>query len=1173
MWRFFSRGRSFRNFAYSVVFGSLILLTASRQGFGQMDQGAINGQVKDPTGAVIPGAAVTLHDVDTGLTLKTKTDDNGVYAFSPIKIGNYAVSATAAGFQTTNQLHVRVDVQSRVQVNLTLQVGQSTQTVEVTSAPPLLQTQQASTGQVVSTEAINDTPLNGRNWVYIAQLSAGVAASNGSRGGGSGDFDANGQTPEQNNFILDGLDNNTSVVDYLNGASYTVRPPPDALAEFRLETSDYSAEFGHSAGAVLNASIKSGTNQIHGDAWEYFRNDYLDAHSWGTTTTQKYRENQFGATLGGPILKNKLFFFGDFEANRILFGSPGTYSVPTALMRQGNFSELLNPALTGTPATKLYEPGSGGSVPLTCGGQMNVLCPSQINPVALRLLDLYPTPNTNGGATYSNYLINRNVVNNTFQFDTRVDYNISDSDQAFARYSNSNNPASYPAPLGPILDGGGYSSDGASRFLNQSGVFSETHEFTPTLSNEVRAGYTHGHYSFLQENANTNISPSLGLGGVPYQALEGGIPTMAISGLSGIGAPGYYPANEYQNTLQILDNVTKIKGNHSLKFGVDFQRIDFYTLAPTYARGYYNFNGQYTGIPGVSYTGSGIADFLTDQMQSASITNVEGYDDQRWLRAAYAQDDWKVNSRLTVNLGVRYEYLSPMDEWYGHQARFTPLTPPQPGYGQGVYVLPESQKNAYLPPAFLNALAKDNIALQYSNNPGLVTTQDLNFAPRIGIAFQADSKTVIRAGSGIFYGGLSGVGGSPNIGSNPPFNFQSNFPAASCKAGPGNCPTNGYTLENGFAALLATPNGLLNNLATPSLVGSVSKEQTPYVESYNFTIERSIGTNMAATVGYVGSVSRHLADFPYPMGPAGIATSGTNTQTLEPFPNFGSGQFTEYNGVSTYNSLQTKLEKRFSDGLYFLTTYTWAHSLDDVRSPLDSGGGNRNTNIFGIMGDYSNSAFDVRQRFTLNGNYELPVGRGKKFLNHGGVGEYVLGGWTLSLTYQAQTGIPFSVTPNNATAAGGTNIYAEPVGNPFAAGGTPPVSNSSITCAAQTRTTLHWYNPCAFGNPLGGNTIPAGVIITNPILAGPYFGGVRNDIYGPGFMQMNMSLFKNFPTFGEHQSLQLRADVFNVTNTPILANPSTANDASAGGLITATRSLQTNNPAGRFFQLAAKYIF
>ena len=656
-----------------------MLLVTSRLGFGQMDQGAINGQVEDSSGAVMPDTEVMLQNVDTGLTLKTRTGNNGAYTFSPIKIGNYTVSATAKGFQTTNQLHVRVDVQSRVQVNLTLQVGQSTQTVDVTAAPPLLQTEQASTGQVVSTEAINNTPLNGRNWVYIAQLSAGVTGAAGSRAQGTGDFDANGQTPEQNNFILDGLDNNTSVVDYLNGASYTVRPPPDALAEFRLETSNYSAEFGHSAGAVLNASIKSGTNQVHGNAWEYFRNDYLDAHSWGTTAKQKYRENQFGATLGFPVLKNKLFFFGDLEANRIIFGSPGTYAVPTALERQGNFSELLNSSLTGTPPTRLFEPGSGGSVPLTCNGQANVLCPSQINPVAQRLLNLYPMPNTNGGATYSNYLINRNILDNTFQFDTRADYDISANDQAFARYSNSNEPASYPSPLGPILDGGAYSSDGNSRFVNQSGLFSETHVFTPTISNEFRIGYTHGHYSFTQDNANTNVSPSLGLGGIPYLPLQGGIPIMSISGLSGIGAPGYYPANEYQNTLQILDNVTKIVGNHSLKFGVNFQRIDFYTLAPTYARGYYSFNGQFTGSPGVSYTGSGAADFLTDQMNSSSITNVAGANDRRWIRAGYAQDDWKVNSRLTFNLGIRYEYQSPINEWYGHQARFTPLTPPQPG--------------------------------------------------------------------------------------------------------------------------------------------------------------------------------------------------------------------------------------------------------------------------------------------------------------------------------------------------------------------------------------------------------------------------------------------------------------------------------------------------------------
>src|SRR6202041_20848 len=331
----------------------------------------------DNTGAVVPGAQVTLTATDTGLTLQQKSNGSGNYTFSPIKIGNYSVTASASGFQTTSRSSVHVDVQQRLQVNLALSPGQISQTVTVTGAVALLQTQSSAVGQVVDTKTINDTPLNGRNWVYIAQLTAGVAPPFGNtRGSGTGDFVANGQRAEQNNFILDGVDNNTNLVDFLNGSSYIMRPPPDALSEFSLQTSNFSAEFGHSAGAVLQASIKSGTNQIHGDVWEYVRNTSLDATPWNALTTPPYHQNQFGATFGFPIWKNKLFYFGDMEVNRIAISNPNVTTVPTPLMRQGNFLELLNPALTGSPAVTLYQPNSANAAqPLTCNGQANVFCP------------------------------------------------------------------------------------------------------------------------------------------------------------------------------------------------------------------------------------------------------------------------------------------------------------------------------------------------------------------------------------------------------------------------------------------------------------------------------------------------------------------------------------------------------------------------------------------------------------------------------------------------------------------------------------------------------------------------------------------------------------------------------------------------------------------------------
>lgn len=517
------RGRSILLFRALLSVG--ILLFFSAFAFGQADQGTITGVVTDTTGAVIPNAQLTLTNTGTNLALQGKTNGDGIFVFSPVKIGGYTLRATAPGFATVVQEHLHLNLAQRLNVTIKLKPGSVTQTVKVSTAPPELQTQDASLGQTVSTKTINNTPLNGRNWVFIAQLTAGTAPGNGSRGTGTGDFSANGQREEENDFILDGVDNNTDTEDFLNGASFVVLPPPDALAEFRVQTSDYSAQYGHSAGAVINASIKSGTNHVHGDVWEYFRNNVLDARDYFARTVPEYRENQFGATLGFPIIHNKLFFFGDTQENRIVQGNPTTFTVPTALERQGNFSELLNPALNGTGIPiQLYQPGSaggaGGTDTLSCNGQNNVFCQGQIDPVAENILKMYPLPNANNGAVYNNYVENINATNNTFQYDTRVDWDLSPKDQAFARFSYSNMHQFMPSPLGPILDGD--YGDGYDANIGENFAGSETHVFSPTLVNEFRIGYNYGNFTEKQFNSNQNISQTLGLGGVPFSANLGG---------------------------------------------------------------------------------------------------------------------------------------------------------------------------------------------------------------------------------------------------------------------------------------------------------------------------------------------------------------------------------------------------------------------------------------------------------------------------------------------------------------------------------------------------------------------------------------------------------------------------------------------------------------------------
>ncbi len=1147
----------------------------------QVDQGAITGFVQDSTGAVIANAQVSVRNVDTGLVLQTRTNASGIYVLAPLKIGNYTVTVTAPGFETVTRDNIHLDAQQRLSVNVQLPTGAVSQTVVVNSAPTLLQTESGEVDQEISTNVINDTPLNGRNWVYIAQLTAGVTSPlGGTRGSGTGDFLANGQNAEQNNFILDGVDNNTNLVDFLNGASYVVRPPPDALSEFTLDTSNYSAEFGHSAGAVLNASIKSGTNQIHGDLWEYFRNTDLDAQNWNALTIPPYHENQFGATLGFPILRNKIFYFGDAEANRISIGQVNTLSVPTQLMRQGNFSELLNTSLTGqAKPIQLYEPNSGGATTLSCNNQNNVFCSNQIDTVAQNILNLYPLPNANGGKTFNNLVENVAQENDIWQWDQRVDWNATSKDQAFAKFSYLHNLVSNQFPLGNTLDGAGYGG-GRNRNVADNFMLSETHIFTPTWTNELRFGFNWDSVSYQQANPNTDISAQLGLGGVPFSRGLGGLPLASVSGLSNWGTQGN--SVESQNVYQILDNVTKVVGNHSLKFGASFQALRFFYIYYQDPRGQYTFNGLYTSNHGASFTGSGVADFLADQMEQAYITLAPVVNDEEWYDSAYAEDNWKVTQRLTLNLGLRYDHYEPYREMSGKQANFVVNGPLGIGTGHGTYQLEAQSQNIPLGSAFTSILAQNNVAAQYVNSNRLATSQALNFGPRVGFSYRIDPRTALFGGFGMFYGALQNEGNG-NLGSNFPFSATATIPAPSCSLN--NCPSTGVTLENGLSAQLA--NGFQSFVSQPGFHSIDTMVKSPYTESYSISLQHELSPSLAATLGYVGNVSRHLPLYGSPNDALGLLAPGQSTTNYKAFPGLGGIGQISYTGVGTYNAMQAKLEKRYSHGLTFLGTYTWAHSLTDASDAggLETAVSDRQRLLIPIIDEYTNAPFDVRQRFTLNSNYELPFGRGRAFLNETRLEDLLVGGWSSSLTFAAQTGIPFTVGPNISVAAGNDGSRAIIEHDPYAPGGSPDPTNPTITCASSTRNRTNWYNPCAFANPLPGSLIaPPGVTpgagntyefaspVTDTPTAIALLGGLSNQVYGPGYYGVNMSLFRSFKTWRE-QTLQFRADSFNILNHPTLANPSLTGINSTGGGITAPKNFQSDTPDARFFQISAKYIF
>src|SRR6202167_3355546 len=607
---------------YLTLSALFLLLMQCQCAFGQVDEGAITGTISDPTGAVIPNAQVTLTNTEQGLTLTTTTNGAGVYTFSPVRIGHYTLSVSTAGFTTMNQTNLQVGVGQRLQVNVPLKPGAESQTVEVTTAPPELQTSESSVGQTVSSQTINNLPLNGRNFTFLAQLGAGVNTPQADTRGNaqSGAFTANGLTPAQNNYLLDGIDNNSNAVDFLNGTNYIVLPPLDAIQEFKVQTADFSAELGRSAGAVLNATVKSGSNSIHGAVWEFFRNDKLDAADWfeDNAGIQKgeLRQNQFGAAVGGPIIKNRIFYFGDYEGLRRVQGNTqsgvavptlaernsgytnladiitgqGTSSRADALGRQIPLGAILDPATTrpvtaGTidPVSGIVSPNSGyvrdpfGTCPASttaytlaaCG--LNQLPAGRLGANAIKLLNLYPAP-TSGGIT-SNFASSPALFEHRNAFDVRVDFDISQKDQIFSRFSYVDDPQFIPGPFGGIADGGGFQEGDQSAKSYQS-ASAWTHVFSPNLINVARVGVDHLLTSrYGPEGTTTGIPAQYGIQGIPQTTENGGLPSIAFSGLQTLGSNSYLPSDEVSDTLQITDDFTKIYGAHSFKMGIEFQNV------------------------------------------------------------------------------------------------------------------------------------------------------------------------------------------------------------------------------------------------------------------------------------------------------------------------------------------------------------------------------------------------------------------------------------------------------------------------------------------------------------------------------------------------------------------------------------------------------------------------
>jgi hypothetical protein len=1024
--------------------------------FSQQDMGVITGVVTDATGAGVPLARVTVTNRETNEVRSVDTSDSGAYTVGPLRIGRYDVAVEKQGFKKAVWQDIELHAQDRVRADLKLDIGQIAESVSVTAEAPLLQSETSTLAKVVEQNEIRGLPLNGRNFQQLAWLTSGIAPATLSRDRDSG-FNAHGQPMTQNSFLIDGIDNNNNVMGMQDRKMQVVVPSLDAVAEFKVQTSNYSAEFGRNSGAVMIVSIKSGSNQFHGTAYEYMRNDifdardafnYVDRDGDGKADPEPLRQNQFGATIGGPVRRNRTFFFLSWEARREHHSQSDLAIVPTADERNGIFARAL--ATINDPVTR--QPFANNQAPR-----------SRFDPTALKVLDLWPQPNFSGSGTRNNFIRNPPWAADRDAWDTRIDHNLSDKDKIFGRVSIS--------PFKNVREGvfpeparGGQNNDRALDDNDARSVaFSYTRIFRPTLLNEFRYGFLRQKVDKreLTDQPLSELTAQYGIRGVPPNGRLFGLPQFSLSGrvnYTGLGEPGSMPNFKIHQVHQYLDNVSWNRGNHNFKFGTDLRwnRSDIFGGASSH--GTFTFDGSFTGIS--------FADFLLGLTSQANLTS-QLLGQMRFRNYMfYALDDWKLTSRLTLNLGIRYELTSPWWEKHNNMNRLE--------LGPG---------------AKLNTITTAGYCGDSWSCRALVNTDTNNWAPRIGLAYQWQSRTVLRAGFGVFYAGQGSLGADGRGINNFPYNRSVTVQSS------GSNPA--LQLSNGF------PDNFLGSPTAPppaNLNWTVWQEDfpSPQVAQWNAAIQRELLRDLSLTVAYVGSGTSYIMDaYNWNGADPGPAASERNRR---PIPQWNNINFRTPYGHSTYHGMDVQLEKRYAAGFSFSASYTWSHSLDNIPEQFGSGGGQlQSTKDFASA--KANSNYDLRHRFVSAAVYELPFGRGRR-----------LGGWQLSGMTAVQTGHYFTITvPNARTVLGASALgdwWPDRIADPRLA----------------SRTADRWFNTEALAMPRNAD--------------GTYrFGNAgRAILNGDGLFNLDLGLMKNFRVT-ERVGLQFRWEVFNVTNTPTLSDP------------------------------------
>ncbi len=1078
---------------------SLATISAS----AQVNTANLSGLITDPSGSAVQKAHIHVQNAATGYARDTDTDNSGFFSLQNLPIGHYSIAVNAPGFDLVSE-DVELNVGEKGRRDVTLPVGTTQQTVEVKSNDSTLSPDDASIGTVVSAQTIEQTPLYLRNWddllrtVPGVQISRYTQQSGNTSAGRTGDFNVNGIHSLQNNFLLDGIDNNTFSENVQELSSEASHPSVDVIQEFNVITNPYSAEYGRSPGAVVSVNTKSGANKMHGLAFEYLRNNYFDANDF-FSDRQKLRkpennQNQFGGSLGGPIKTDKLFYFFNYEGTRIKQGVSRISSVPLDNERIGDFSAATGERV-GVKYPTITDPLTG--LPFA----NNQIPQDRIDTAVAKLIALFPQPNVTSGGVIpelNNYQRNALLTDNNDSYDARIDWTPTSSNIVFGRYNYSNRTRQIPGYFGGLADGTSTSAWGNQQLKSHSFVLGWTHIFRPDLVNDFRLGFVRNYSYAVQQPFNLPQTAGDFVPGIPTASgIGGGVPLTTFTNYSFLGSADYLPKKQIPQLLQYNDTVSIIFGRNTLKLGgsVYAPMRNIFQDEPG-TRGDLTFTGVFTGFP--------YADGLLGQTQSDQLTNVLFVDQRLWMASGFAQDDWKITPKLTMNLGLRYDFATPALEGANDVANFNPAGTGSLNFGRSGSL----------------------------SSRALVQTNTTNFGPRIGVSYSPDQKTVVRAGYGLYYTLFERYGSEDQLALNPPFLINKTEASNTTPV---------ITPENGFPSNFLDPSTInLNNLTSFHLRAMNPHDPTPSVQQWSLGVQHEFASNWTGEVDYVGTKSTHLdvlSNYNQPLIQnnqvvTAIAANG-KPAAVKPYNNFGLIEYTNAIGYGNYNGLQASLNHRFNNGLSFRAAYTYSRSLDNAPEELESNSGDA-PNGRNYSAWYGASDFDIPHRISVNYVYDLPFGHGEKMLTSGPL-SWLFGGFRTSGVYTYYSGHPFTVN------AGGTltdslDPYGYATAVPFVVGKPHLVKDPTCWFFVGANKGCQKLSP----NEADAYALPASGQIGN---------SGRNTLRGPRTNVFDASLLREFP-LAEVANLEFRWEVFNVTNTPEFGQPSGNFSSSAAGSIT-----------------------